>query len=230
LVSICYTQLFNNLCEKADDVYGGRLPVHVRCLIDEAANIGQIPRLEKLMATIRSREISACLVLQAQSQLKALYKDNADTIVGNCDSAIFLGGKEKTTLEDWSKMMGKETIYSLNTSETKGNSPSFSNSYQKLGRELMTVDELAAMDSDSCILMLRGLRPFMSKKYDITRHPLYKQLADYDRRNRFDTRRFLSTKLKVRPDDSFTAYEDEGTELLEPPPPEAFAAPPAQSS
>jgi type IV secretion system protein VirD4 len=221
LVSMCYTQLFNLLCEKADDVYGGRLPVHVRCLIDEAANIGQIPMLEKLMATIRSREISACLVLQAQSQLKALYKDNADTIVGNCDSAIFLGGKEKTTLEDWSKMMGKETIYSFNTSETKGNSPSFGKNYQKLGKELMTIDELAVMDGGACILQLRGVRPFLSKKYDITKHPLYKQLADYDKRNRFDAERFLSTSLKVRLEDSFESYD---IELPEQPPPEAFGA------
>jgi type IV secretion system protein VirD4 len=221
LVSMCYTQLFNLLCEKADDVYGGRLPVHVRCLIDEAANIGQIPMLEKLMATIRSREISACLVLQAQSQLKALYKDNADTIVGNCDSAIFLGGKEKTTLEDWSKMMGKETIYSFNTSETKGNSPSFGKNYQKLGKELMTMDELAVMDGGACILQLRGVRPFLSKKYDITKHPLYKQLADYDKRNRFDAERFLSTYLNVRPEDSFESYD---IELPEQPPPEVFGA------
>jgi type IV secretion system protein VirD4 len=218
---MCYTQLFNLLCEKADDVYGGRLPVHVRCLIDEAANIGQIPMLEKLMATIRSREISACLVLQAQSQLKALYKDNADTIIGNCDSAIFLGGKEKTTLEDWSKLLGKETIDAYNTSETKGNSPSYGKNYQKLGKELMTVDELAVMDGGSCILQLRGVRPFMSKKYDITKHPLYTQLADYDKHNRFDAGRFLSTGLKVRPEDSFEFYD---ISLPEPPPPEVFGA------
>jgi len=207
LVSMCYTQLFNLLCEKADDVYGGRLPVHVRCLIDEAANIGQIPNLEKLMATIRSREISACLVLQAQSQLKALYKDNADTIVGNCDSAIFLGGKEKTTLEDWSKMLGKETIDAFNTSETRGNSPSYGKNFQKLGKELMTVDELAVMDGSMCILQLRGVRPFLSKKYDITKHPLYKQLSDFDKRNHFDVEKYLSTKLKIRADEEFVVFE-----------------------
>jgi type IV secretion system protein VirD4 len=221
LVSMCYTQLFNLLCEKADDFYGGRLPVHVRCLIDEAANIGQIPRLEKLMATIRSREISACLVLQAQSQLKALYRDNADTIVGNCDSAIFLGGKEKTTLEDWSKLLGKETIHSFNTSETKGNSPSYGKNYQRLGKELMTMDELAVLEGDSCILQLRGVRPFLSKKYDITRHPLYRQLSDFDKRNRFDVTKYLSTALKVKPADEFEVFD---VELPEPPPPEAFAA------
>ncbi len=201
LVSMAYTQLFNLLCEKADDVYGGRLPYHVRCLIDECANIGQIPNLEKLMATIRSREISACLVLQAQSQLKTLYKDAADTIVGNCDAAIFLGGKEKTTLEDWSKMMGKETIDAYNTSETKGNSPSYGKNYQKLGKDLMTIDELAVMDGGMCILQLRGVRPFLSKKYDITAHPLYKLLSDYDKRNAFSIEKHLSTRLKVKPDD-----------------------------
>jgi type IV secretion system protein VirD4 len=206
LVSMCYTQLFNLLCEKADDYYGGRLPVHVRCLIDEAANIGQIPRLEKLMATIRSREISACLVLQAQSQLKALYKDNADTIIGNCDSAIFLGGKEKTTLEEWSKILGKETIHSYNTSETKGNSPSFGKNFQKLGKELMTVDELAVLDGGKCILQLRGVRPFLSDKFDITKHPLYKYLSDADKRNAFDVEKCLSTKLKVAPDDMYQVY------------------------
>jgi type IV secretion system protein VirD4 len=221
LVSMCYTQLFNLLCEKADDVYGGRLPIHVRCLIDEAANIGQIPKLEKLMATIRSREISACLVLQAQSQLKALYKDNADTIVGNCDSAIFLGGKEKTTLEDWSKLLGKETIHSFNTSETKGNSPSYGKNYQRLGKELMTMDELAVLEGDSCILQLRGVRPFLSKKYDITRHPLYRRLSDFDKRNRFDVTKYLSTALKVKPADTFEVFD---VELPEPPPPEAFVA------
>jgi len=184
------------------------------------ANIGQIPRLEKLMATIRSREISACLVLQAQSQLKALYRDNADTIVGNCDSAIFLGGKEKTTLEDWSKLLGKETIDSYNNSETKGNQPSYGKNYSKLGKELMTIDELAVMDGGMCILQLRGVRPFLSKKYDITRHPLYRQLSDYDKRNRFDAARFLSTDLKVKPDDAFKVIE---VVLPEPPPPEAFA-------
>jgi type IV secretion system protein VirD4 len=207
LVSMCYTQLFNLLCEKADDVYGGRLPVHVRCLCDEAANIGQIPRLERLMATIRSREISACLVLQAQSQLRALYKDNADTIIGNCDSAIFLGGKEKQTLEDWSKLLGKETIDTYSNSETKGNSPSFGKNYQKLGKELMTVDELAVMDGNMCILQFRGVRPFLSRKYDITKHPLYRQLADHDRRNEFDVRKYLSTRLRIRADDEFEVYD-----------------------
>jgi type IV secretion system protein VirD4 len=207
IVSMCYTQLFNLLCEKADDVYGGRLPIHVRCLIDEAANIGQIPRLEKLMATIRSREISACLVLQAQSQLKALYKDNADTIVGNCDSAIFLGGKEKQTLEEWAKILGKETIDSYNNSETKGNAPSFGTNYQKLGKELMSIDELAVMDGEYCILQLRGVRPFLSKKYDILKHPLYKHLADADKRNVFDVQKHLSTKLTVKDDDEFEVYE-----------------------
>lgn len=207
LLSMCYTQLFNLLCEKADDVYGGRLPVHVRCLIDEAANIGQIPRLEKLMATIRSREISACLVLQAQSQLKALYRDNADTIVGNCDSAIFLGGKEKTTLEEWSKLLGRETIDTYSNSETKGNSPSFGKNYQKLGKELMTIDELAVMDGSMCVLQVRGVRPFLSKKYDITKHALYRQLADHDKRNTFDVQKHLSTQLAVRPDDEFEVYD-----------------------
>ena len=207
LASMCYTQLFNLLCEKADDVYGGRLPFHVRCLIDEAANIGQIPRLERLMATIRSREISACLVLQAQSQLKALYKDHADTIVGNCDSAIFLGGKEKTTLEEWSKILGRETIDSYSNSETKGNSPSFGRNYQKLGKDLMSMDELAVMDGSYCILQLRGVRPFYSKKYDLTKHPLYKQLSDHDKRNEFDIRKYLSTKLAVRADDTFEVYD-----------------------
>ena len=221
LVSMCYTQLFNLLCEKADDVYGGRLPVHVRCLIDEAANIGQIPNLEKLMATIRSREISACLVLQAQSQLKALYKDNADTIVGNCDSALFLGGKEKTTLEEWSKILGKETIDAFNTSETKGSQPTYGKNFQKFGKDLMSVDELAVMDGGSCILQLRGVRPFFSKKYDITKHPLYRQLSDYDKRNAFNIEKYLSTRLKVRPNDIFEVYE---INLDEPPPPDTFAA------
>lgn len=214
LISMCYTQLFNLLCEKADDVYGGRLPFHVRCLIDEAANIGQIPRLEKLMATIRSREISACLVLQAQSQLKALYKDSADTIVGNCDSAIFLGGKEKTTLEEWSKLLGKETIDTYSNSETKGNSPSFGKNYQKLGKELMSMDELAVMDGSMCVLQLRGVRPFLSRKYDITRHALYKQLADYDKRNEFDVQKHLSTRLAIRANDEFEVY---GLKPLVPP-------------
>ncbi len=206
LVSIAYTQLFNLLCEKADDFYSGRLPFHVRCLIDEAANIGQIPNLEKLMATIRSREISACLVLQAQSQLTALYKDHAQTIVGNCDSAIFLGGKEKTTLEEWSKILGRETIDTFSNSETKGNSPSFGKNYQKLGKDLMSMDELAVMDGSLCVLQLRGVRPFLSKKYDITKHPLYKQLADYDKRNAFDVQKYLSTGLHIRAQDEFEVY------------------------
>ena len=225
LVSMCYTQMFNILCEKADDVYGGRLPIHVRCLIDEAANIGQIPKLEKLMATIRSREISACLVLQAQSQLKALYKDNMDTIIGNCDSAIFLGGKEKTTLEDWSKAMGKETIDTYNNSETKGNSPSFGKNYQKMGKDLMTIDELAVMDGGMCILQVRGVRPFMSRKYDITKHPLYKQLSDYDKRNKFNVEEYLSTELKIRQGDTFEEIEVE----LPDAPPEAFSGMPVSN-
>ena len=207
LVSMAYTQLFNLLCERADDVYGGRLPVHVRCLIDEAANIGQIPRLEKLMATIRSREISACLVLQAQSQLKALYKDNADTIIGNCDSAIFLGGKERTTLKEISEILGKETIDLYNTSENRGREKSYGMNYQKLGKELMTQDELAVMDGGRCILQLRGVRPFLSAKYDITKHPNYKYLSDYDTKNAFDIEKFLSTKLKLRPDEVCDVYE-----------------------
>ena len=207
LISMAYTQLFNLLCEKADDVYGGRLPVHVRCLIDEAANIGQIPRLEKLMATIRSREISACLVLQAQSQLKSIYKDNADTIIGNCDSSIFLGGKEPTTLKELSAALGKETIDSYNTGESRGRETSHSLNYQKLGKELLSIDELAVLDGGKCILQLRGVRPFLSDKYDITRHPLYKYLADADKKNAFDIERFLSTRLKPRPGDVYDAYE-----------------------
>ena len=214
LVSMAYTQLFNLLCTKADDTYGGRLPVHVRCLIDECANIGQIPNLEKLMATIRSREISACLVLQAQSQLKALYKDNASTIVGNCDSAIFLGGKEKDTLEEWSKLLGKETIDSANTTETKGNSPSYGRNFNKLGRDLMSMDELAVMHGSDCILQVRGVRPFLSKKYDITKHPHYKYLADYDKRNAFNVEKYLSTKLRVKPDDVFIVHEIDMDETL----------------
>jgi len=207
LVSMAYTQLFNLLCDKADDVYGGRLPVHVRCLIDEAANIGQIPKLEKLMATIRSREISACLVLQAQSQLKALYKDNADTIIGNCDSMIFLGGKEKTTLKDLSETLGKETIDMFNTSDTRGTQRSYGLNYQKLGKELMSMDELAVMDGGKCILQLRGVRPFLSDKYDITKHPNYKYLSDYDKRNTFDIEKYLSTKLKLKPNEVYDVYE-----------------------
>ena len=207
LVSMAYTQLFNLLCDKADDVYGGRLPIHVRCLIDEAANIGQIPKLEKLMATIRSREISACLVLQAQSQLKALYKDNADTIIGNCDSMIFLGGKEKTTLKDLSETLGKETIDMFNTSDTRGSQRSYGLNYQKLGKELMSMDELAVMDGGKCILQLRGVRPFLSEKYDITKHPQYKYLSDFDKRNTFDIEKYLSTKLKPKPDEIYDVYE-----------------------
>ena len=207
LISMIYTQLFNLLCEKADDVYGGRLPIHVRCLIDEAANIGQIPNLEKLMATIRSREISACLVLQAQSQLKALYKDNADTIIGNCDSRIFLGGSEPTTLKELSTALGKETIDTFNTGESRGRETSHSLNYQKLGKELASVDELAVLDGSKCILQLRGVRPFMSNKYDITKHPKYKQLSDYDKKNEFDIEKFVSTKLRTKPDDVYEVYE-----------------------
>ena len=198
LISMCYTQLFNLLCEKADDVYGGRLPVHVRCLIDECANIGQIPKLEKLVATIRSREISACLVLQAQSQLKAIYKDNADTIIGNMDTSIFLGGKEPTTLKELAAVLGKETIDTYNTGESRGRETSHSLNYQKLGKELMSQDELAVMDGGKCILQLRGVRPFLSDKYDITRHPNFKYTADADKRNTFDIEAFLSARLKLK--------------------------------
>ncbi len=207
LISMAYTQLFNLLCEKADDVYGGRLPVHVRCLIDEAANIGQIPRLEKLMATIRSREISACLVLQAQSQLKALYKDNADTIIGNMDSRIFLGGSEPTTLKELSQALGKETIDSFNTGESRGREVSHSLNYQKLGKELATIDELAVLDGGKCILQLRGVRPFLSDKYDITKHPNYKYLSDANPKNAFDIEKFLSTRLKPKPDEVYEVFE-----------------------
>ena len=207
LVSLCYTQLFNLLCEKADDVYGGRLPVHVRCLIDECANIGQIPRLEKLMATIRSREISACLVLQTQSQLKAQYKDSADTICGNCDSVIFLGGKEKTTLKELSEALGRETIDTLNTGESRGRETSRSTNFQKLGKELMSVDELAVMDGRKCILQLRGVRPFLSDKYDITQHPNYKYLSDADSKNTFDIERFLKRRLKLKSDEQYDVFE-----------------------
>lgn len=206
LVSMAYTQLFNLLCEKADDVYGGRLPIHVRCLIDEAANIGQIPRLEKLMATIRSREISACLVLQAQSQLKSLYKDNSDTIIGNRDSAIFLGGKEKTTLEELSKVLGRETIDLYNTSVTKGNQESHGQNFSKLGKELMSIDELAVMDGGKCILQLRGVRPFFSRKYDITKHPNYRYLADFGKKNCFDVEKYLSTRLRLKSEEEFTVF------------------------
>ena len=212
LVSLCYTQLFNLLCTKADDVYGGRLPVPVRCLIDEAANIGQIPKLEKLMATIRSREISACLVLQAQSQLKALYKDNADTITGNCDSMIFLGGKEKGTLKEIEEMLGKETIDSFNTGESRGKEVSHSLNYTKLGKPLMSMDELAVMNGNKCILQLRGVRPFLSDKYDITRHPNYRYLSDADPKNAFDVGKFLSCKLKVNPTDTFEVFETDTSE------------------
>lgn len=207
LISMCYTQLFNLLCEKADDVYGGRLPVHVRCLIDEAANIGQIPRLEKLVATIRSREISCCLVLQAQSQLKALYKDSADTIIGNMDCSIFLGGKEPGTLKELAAALGKETIDSYNTGESRGREVSHSLNYQKLGKELMSVDELAVLDGGKCILQLRGVRPFLSNKYDLTKHLLYRYTADYDKKYAFDIERFLSHRLKLKPDDAVEVYQ-----------------------
>ena len=207
LISMIYTQLFNLLCEKADDVYGGRLPVHVRCLIDEAANIGQIPNLEKLVATIRSREISACLVLQAQSQLKAIYKDNADTIIGNMDSRIFLGGSEPTTLKELNQALGKETIDTYNTSNTRGNSPSYGMNYQKLGKDLATVDELSVLDGSKCILQLRGVRPFKSDKYDLTQHPNYKYTSDYDKKNAFDIEKFLSHRLKLKAGDEFVVVD-----------------------
>ena len=202
-----YTQLFNLLCEKADDIYGGRLPLHVRCLIDEAANIGQIPNLERLVATIRSREISVCLVLQAQSQLKALYKDNADTIIGNMDSRIFLGGSEPTTLKELSTALGKETIDSFNTGESRGRDVSHSLNYQKLGKDLASIDELAVLDGSQCILQLRGVRPFLSKKYDITKHPYYRYLSDADPKNEFHVEKYLSTKLKLRSDDMYQVVE-----------------------
>ena len=207
LISMCYTQLFNLLCEKADDVYGGRLPVHVRCLIDECANIGQIPKLEKLVATIRSREISACLVLQAQSQLKAIYKDNADTIIGNMDSSIFLGGKEPTTLKELEAVLGKETIDTYNTGESRGRETSHSLNYQKLGKALMSQDELAVMDGGKCILQLRGVRPFLSDKYDITQHPNYKYTADADPKNAFDIEGYLKARLKLKPNQVCDVYE-----------------------
>ena len=207
LISMIYTQLFNLLCEKADDVYGGRLPVHVRCLIDEAANIGQIPNLEKLMATIRSREISAALVLQAKSQLKAIYKDNADTIIGNCDSQIFLGGSEQTTLKDLNATLGKETIDMYNTGETRGTSQSYNMNYQKLGHDLMSIDELAVMDGAKCIVQIRGVRPFLSNKYDLTQHPKYHLTADADKRNWFDIEKFLSHKLELKPNDEYEVVE-----------------------
>ncbi len=207
LISMVYTQLFNLLCDKADDVYGGKLPVHVRCLIDECANIGQIPNLEKLVATIRSREISACLVLQARSQLKAIYKDNADTIVGNMDSQIFLGGSEPTTLKDLSEMLGKETIDAFNTSDTRGNSPSYGTTFQKMGHELLSRDELAVLDGGKCILQLRGVRPFLSDKYDLTQHPNYKLTSDYDPKNTFDIEKYLNRKEKIQPGDEFVVMD-----------------------
>jgi type IV secretion system protein VirD4 len=213
LVAMAYSQMFNLLCEKADDVYGGRLPVHVRCLIDEAANIGQIPNLERLMATIRSREISACLILQAQSQLKALYKDNADTIIGNCDASLFLGGKEETTLKSWNAILGKETIDMMNANITRGTQESYGQNYQKLGKDLMSIDELAVMDGGKCLLQIRGVRPFLSDKYDITKHPNYKYLSDADEKNAFDTAAFLSTRMRIKPDEVYAHYEIEPAEL-----------------
>ena len=207
LISMVYTQLFNLLCDKADDVYGGKLPVHVRCLIDECANIGQIPNLEKLVATIRSREISACLVLQARSQLKAIYKDNADTIIGNMDSQIFLGGSEPGTLKDLSEMLGKETIDAFNTSDTRGNSPSYGTNYSKLGHELLSRDEIAVLDGGKCILQLRGVRPFLSDKYDLTQHPNYKLTSDYDPKNTFDIEKYLNRKEKIQPGDEFIVVD-----------------------
>ena len=212
LVSMAYTQMFNLLCEKADDKYNGRLPVHVRCLIDEMANIGQIPKLEKLMATIRSREISACLILQTQSQLKAIYKDNADTIIGNADSVLFLGGKEKTTLKDLTESLGKETIDISNTGESRGREKSYSLNNQKMGKELMSMDELSVMDGSKCILQLRGVRPFLSRKYDITKHPNYKYLSDYDPKNAFDIAAFVACKLKPKANEEYETYEMDVTE------------------
>lgn len=212
LISLAYSQLFNLLCEKADDEYGGRLLVHVRCLIDEFANIGQIPNFEKLIATIRSREISASIILQAQSQLKSIYKDNADTITGNCDSMIFLGGKEKGTLKEIEEMLGKETIDSFNTGESRGKEVSHSLNYTKLGKPLMSMDELAVMNGNKCILQLRGVRPFLSDKYDITRHPNYRYLSDADPKNAFDIGKFLSCKLKVNPTDTFEVFETDTSE------------------
>ena len=215
LISMIYSQLFNLLCEKADDQYKGRLPVHVRCLIDEAANIGQIPNLEKLMATIRSREISACLVLQAQSQLKALYKDNADTIIGNCDTSIFLGGKEPTTLKELNQALGKETIDTFNTGESRGRDVSHSLNYQKLGKDLATVDELAVLDGSKCILQLRGVRPFLSNKFDITQHRNYKYLSDANPKNEFDIEKFLSHRLKPKQDEAYNVFEVDVSEADE---------------
>ena len=212
LIAMCYTQLFNLLCDKADDVYDGRLPVHVRCLIDECANIGQIPKLEKLMATIRSREISACLILQTQSQLKALYKDNAETVIGNCDASLFLGGKEPTTLKALSEALGRETIDTYNTGESRGRETSHSLNYQKLGKSLLTVDELEVMDGGKCILQLRGVRPFLSSKYDITKHPHYKYLSDADPKNAFDVERFIRRKMKVKANTVTDVYEVDAEE------------------
>jgi len=209
LAALMFSQLFNLLCDRADDHYGGRLPVHVRCLIDEAANIGQIPQLEKLCATVRSREISICLVLQAQSQLKAIYRDNAETIIGNMDSTLFLGGRESTTLKELNTVLGKETIMLYNQSENRGRERSFGTNYQKLGKDLMSQDELAVMDGSKCILQVRGVRPFYSDKYDITKHPYYKYLSDYDKRNTFDIQKYLSTRLKVKPDTVLDLYEAE---------------------
>ena len=216
LISLAYSQLFNLLCEKADDEYGGRLPVHVRCLIDEFANIGQIPNFEKLIATIRSREISASIILQAQSQLKSIYKDNADTITGNCDTLLFLGGKEKTTLKELSEALGRETIDTFNTGESRGRETSRSTNFQKLGKELMSVDELAVMDGRKCILQLRGVRPFLSDKYDITQHPNYKYLSDADPRNAFDIERFLKRRLKLKADETCDVFEVDVSDANEP--------------
>lgn len=212
LIAMCYTQLFNLLCDKADDVYGGRLPVHVRCLIDECANIGQIPKLEKLMATIRSREISACLILQTQSQLKALYKDNAETVIGNCDASLFLGGKEPTTLKALSEALGRETIDTYNTGESRGRETSHSLNYQKLGKSLLSADELEVLDGGKCILQLRGVRPFLSSKYDITKHPHYKYLSDADPKNAFDVERFIRRKMKVKANTVTDVYEVDAEE------------------
>ena len=212
LIAMCYTQLFNLLCDKADDVYVGRLPVHVRCLIDECANIGQIPKLEKLMATIRSREISACLILQTQSQLKALYKDNAETVIGNCDASLFLGGKEPTTIKALSEALGRETIDTYNTGESRGRETSHSLNYQKLGKSLLSVDELEVLDGGKCILQLRGVRPFLSSKYDITKHPHYKYLSDADPKNAFDVERFIRRRMKVKADTVTDVYEVDAEE------------------